>query len=75
MEESKKYIEDPNISVVVLTINSRKVFLTGEVVKPGPYTLLTPMTVLQLISLAGGLKDFADSGNIRVIRTEKGRTG
>jgi len=70
---SVKYIEDPNISVVVLTINSRKVFLTGEVVKPGPYALLAPTTVLQLISLAGGLKDFADGSNIRIIRTEKGR--
>jgi len=73
MEESKKYIEEPNISVVVMTINSRKVFLTGEVAKPGPYPLLAPTTVLQLISLAGGFKDFADSSNIRIVRTENGR--
>jgi polysaccharide export outer membrane protein len=74
MEDSKKYIEDPNVSVVVMTINSRKVFLTGEVVKPGPYSLLAPTTVLQLISLAGGFKDYANSSNIRIVRTEKGRT-
>jgi polysaccharide export outer membrane protein len=73
MEESKKYIEEPNISVVVMTINSRKVFLTGEVAKPGPYPLLTPTTVLQLIALAGGFKDYANTGNVRIVRNENGR--
>ena len=72
-EESKKYIEDPNLSVVVLEINSRRVFITGEVGKPGSYSLVAPTTVLQLIAMAGGLKDFADSDNILIISNEKGR--
>ena len=38
-EESKKYMEDANITVVVREINSRRVFITGEVNKPGPYPL------------------------------------
>ena len=38
-EESKKFMEDANITVVVRQINSRKVFITGEVNKPGPYPL------------------------------------
>src|SRR5437763_5414254 len=37
VEEAKKYVEDPSVTVVVKTINSRKVFITGEVRKPGPY--------------------------------------
>ena len=41
-EESKKYMEDANITVVVRQINSRKVFITGEVNKPGPYPLTSP---------------------------------
>jgi polysaccharide export outer membrane protein len=70
-EESKRFIEDPNVSVVVKTINSRKVFITGEIVKPGPYQLVGPMTVVQLIAMAGGLKDFADGENILIVRQEK----
>jgi polysaccharide export outer membrane protein len=72
VSESKKYIEDPNVTIVVKQINSRKVFITGEVVKPGPYPLNGPMTVVQLLALAGGLKDFADSNNIAILRTEDG---
>lgn len=72
-EESKKYLEDANVTVVVKQINSRKVYITGQVAKQGPYVLNVPTTVMQLISLAGGLQEFADSKNIVVIRTENGR--
>jgi polysaccharide export outer membrane protein len=71
--ESKRYFEDPNITVGVKEINSRKVFITGEVSKPGAYPLVGPMTVIQLIAMAGGLKDYADGSNITVIRTENGK--
>jgi polysaccharide export outer membrane protein len=72
-EEAKRFIEDPNVSVVVKQINSRKVFVTGEVLKPGPYLLTGPTTVLQMIAIAGGLKEYADSKHIVVMRTEAGR--
>jgi polysaccharide export outer membrane protein len=72
-EDSKKYIEDPSVTVVVKVINSRKVFITGEVGKPGPYPLVAPMTVLQLIALAGGLRDYAQTKKIVIVRTENGR--
>jgi polysaccharide export outer membrane protein len=72
--ESKRFFENPNVTVVVNQINSRKAFITGQIVKPGPYALTAPTTVLQLISMAGGLKDFADSKNIMIIRHENGRT-
>jgi polysaccharide export outer membrane protein len=72
-EESRRYIEDPNVTVVVHQINSRKVFITGEVSKPGPYPLTEPTTVLQLIAVAGGLRDYADSKKIVVVRNENGR--
>jgi polysaccharide biosynthesis/export protein len=70
---SKEYFEDPAVSVVVKQMNSRKVFITGEVSKPGPYPLVAPTTVLELISLAGGLKDYADRKNILIVRNENGR--
>jgi len=73
IEESKKYVEDPNVTVVVKQINSRKVFITGEVRKPGPYLLTSPTTVLQMISIAGGLGDFAKTDKIMVVRLENGK--
>jgi len=72
-EESKKYMEDASITVVVREINSRKVFITGEVNKPGPYPLTSATTVIQLISLAGGLRDYANAKNIMIMRSEGGR--
>lgn len=68
-----KYIEDPNVTIVVRQINSRRVFITGEIGKPGPYQLTPGMTVMQLIAMAGGLTEYADSKNILVMRTENGK--
>ena len=73
VEESKKYVEDPNVTVVVKQINSRRVFIAGEVRKPGPYALTAPTTVLQMLSIAGGLGDFAKSEKIIVVRVENGK--
>lgn len=72
-EESKKYMEDANITVVVRQINSRRVFITGEVNKPGPYPLTASTSVMQLIAMAGGLREYANSKKIIIMRTEKGR--
>jgi polysaccharide export outer membrane protein len=71
-QAATKFVEEPNVSVAVKQINSRKVFITGQVGKPSPYPLNGPMTVVQLISLAGGLLEYADEKNVRVLRTENG---
>jgi polysaccharide export outer membrane protein len=67
------YFGNPSATVVVKEIRSRKVFITGSVEKPGPYVLTAPTTVLQLIAMAGGLKDYADQRNIVVMRTTNGQ--
>lgn len=72
-ESAGRLIEEPTVTVVVKQINSRKVFVTGQVNKPGPYPLGGPTTVLQMIATAGGLLEYADSKKIRVMRTENGR--
>jgi polysaccharide export outer membrane protein len=72
-QEASNYLEDPNATVVVKQINSRKVFIAGEVEKPGPYSLTGPMTVLQLIANAGGFKEYARRDSIVIIRNEPGR--
>lgn len=70
---ASKFVEEPTVSVVVKAINSRKVFITGQVSKPGPYPLAGPTTVLQLISYAGGVAEYADKKKIIVLRNEGGR--
>ena len=71
---SGKYLTDPNVTIVVRQINSRKVFITGNVTMPDSYPLAGPRTVMQLIALAGGLTEYADSQNISIIRQEGGQT-
>jgi polysaccharide export outer membrane protein len=70
---ASKYVAEPNAAVVVKTINSRKAYITGNVIKPGGYPLADGMTVLQLIAVAGGLQEYADSKNIVLMRKEGGR--
>ena len=72
-KDSAKYFVDPNITVGVRIINSRKVFISGGVNKPGPYDLLIPLDVFSLISVAGGLKEYVSGKDIIIIRTEKGK--
>lgn len=73
IDVARKYVEEPNATVIVKEIKSRKVFITGQVEKPGPYPLTTSATILQLIAMAGGLKDFVDGKNIVVMRSHGGR--
>jgi polysaccharide export outer membrane protein len=50
------------------------VFITGEVAKPGAYPLVSTMTVMQLIAVAGGLNEFAEAKSISIMRVEGGKT-
>jgi polysaccharide export outer membrane protein len=68
-----KFVADPSVTIVVKQINSRKVFITGQVSKPGEYKLMAPTSVLQLIATAGGVAEYADVKNIHIVRTENGR--
>jgi polysaccharide export outer membrane protein len=72
-QAASRFVEEPTVSVVVKTINSRKVYITGMIGKSGAFPLTGPTTVLQLISMAGGLHEFADSKNIIINRVENGR--
>ena len=72
-EAASRFVEAPTVSIVVKQINSRKVYITGMIGKSGAFPLSGPTTVLQLISMAGGLNDFADAKNIIINRIENGR--
>jgi len=71
-EKLKKYIADPRVTVVVTAMNSRRVFVTGEVVHSGAMVLLPHMTVLQALSSAG-FTQFANLKDIYVLRTVNGQ--
>jgi polysaccharide biosynthesis/export protein len=71
-EKLKKYVADPRVTVVVTQINSKRVYMVGEVFHPGPMSLIANMTVLQALSSAG-LNQFANTKRIYVLRTENGK--
>jgi len=71
-EKLKKYIADPRVTVVVTAMNSRRIFVTGEVTHSGAIALLPGMTVLQALSSAG-FTQFANLKGIYLLRMENGR--
>jgi polysaccharide export outer membrane protein len=62
------YVVNAQVTVSVVEIRSRQVFITGQVGKPGAYPLIVPITVLQLIAQAGGLNTFANRKGIFILR-------
>ena len=68
----KKFITNPQVTVGVTEINSRRIFVTGEVSHAGAFPLIPNMTVLQALSSAGGFTQFARLKNIYVLRMEDG---
>jgi polysaccharide export outer membrane protein len=68
-----KYINNPQVTVTVMEINSRRVYVTGEVVRAGAIPLLPNMTVLQALSSSGGFTQFARIKNIYVLRLVDGK--
>lgn len=72
-EKLKRFIADPQVTVIVTQINSQRIYIMGEVGRPGAYPLLPGMTVLQALSNAGGFSLFAKLKDIYVIRVEDGK--
>jgi polysaccharide export outer membrane protein len=70
---AERFVEDPNVTVVVKEIRSRRVFITGMVARPGPYNITSPMTVVQLIAFAGGVLEYADAKSIVIMRSESSK--
>src|SRR5215831_9657178 len=58
-EKLKGFLTNPQVTVTVIEIRSKRAFITGEVARPGTYSLNAQTTVLQLIAQAGGFTPFA----------------
>lgn len=69
----KKFVTDPQVTVIVTTINSQRVYIMGEVTRAGAYPLLPNMTVLQALSSGGGFTQFAKITKIYVLRVDNGK--
>jgi polysaccharide export outer membrane protein len=67
-EKLKTYLPDPQVTVVVTKPEGNVAYVIGKVLKPGPVLLIGDTTVLQAISMAGGLDKFADASTIKVLR-------
>jgi polysaccharide export outer membrane protein len=72
-ERLKQFIENPNATVVVMEANSFKVYISGQISKPGIYRLRSDTTLAQIISMAGGLTEWANQKKIIIIRKESGK--
>ena len=72
-ESLKKYVTNPQVTVIVTQINSQRFYVTGEVNRAGAYPLLPNMTLLQGLTSAGGFTQFANQKKIFLLRTENGK--
>ena len=72
-ERLAKFLTDPNVTVVLAAINSKRIYVIGAVKKEGTLSYSYGMTVIQALSEAGGLNDYARRKKIYVLRTESGR--
>ena len=68
-----KYVRDSGATVIVKAVYSRKIYVIGEVAKPGPFLLGNEMNVIQAIGEAGGFLETAKKGDIAIVRIEGGK--
>src|SRR5581483_8274079 len=66
-----KYVVKPLVTVTVQEVGSKQYYMDGEVVRAGEYPLVVPTTILEAISKAGGLQEFANEKHIYVLRGDK----
>jgi len=73
IKKFKEFVDIPNVSVIVMEANSFKVYVSGEVKKPGVLLLRSETSILQIIPMAGGFTEWASENKIIVIRKEDGQ--
>jgi len=69
----KEYVEIPKVSVSVTAARNMKIYLLGNVARPGEIELTKPITVLEAISIAGGLNEWAKQSDLRLMRKINGQ--
>jgi polysaccharide biosynthesis/export protein len=72
-EKFKEFVEDPEVSVIVKTANSYKIYVLGKVTNSGMFTAKTPVSVVQAIAMAGGFTPFAKTGKLVILHRIAGK--
>jgi polysaccharide export outer membrane protein len=65
-------VQNPQVTVIVQEIRSRKFSISGEVNRPGAYPITGTLTVLDAVAMAGGLRDFANPKKMYILRPKEG---
>lgn len=73
MDKLKNFVNEPQVTVIVRSIRSRKVYLVGEVGHQGTFTINGDMTALELLAAAGGVGPFAKADSIYILREQNGK--
>jgi len=68
----KSYVNEPRVTVAVIEVASKMVYVTGEIARPGAYPLVGPVDILQLIAKAGGVTPYAHRKSMFVLRQVEG---
>jgi polysaccharide export outer membrane protein len=69
----REFVETPDVTIIVTEANSYKVYVQGEVKKPGVFRLRTETSLVQLIIMAEGFTDWANQKKITIMRKEGGK--
>src|SRR3954471_8637885 len=69
--ELKRFMEQPRVTVTVSQANSARVYVVGQMVRPGEFPLVGRMTVLKALALAGGFKEYAKPDSIVIVREDQ----
>ena len=68
-----RFIDQPVVTVSLVAVPKNEIYVIGQVARPGAFPAVQPLTVMQLLSLAGGLTPFADEDNIVILRRVDGK--
>lgn len=71
-KQLREYVSNPTVSVSVKQAQGYKIYVMGQVNRPGEFTAVRPVDVVQALSMAGGLNPFAAANSIKVLRRENG---
>ena len=67
-----QFVQNPQVTVSLAAPQGYRIYVIGQVQRPGPYAVMQPITVMQALSLAGGLTPFGDEDDIVIIRNADG---
>ncbi len=69
-----EFVKDVTVTVLLTQINSLRAYVIGKVNRPGQFPINQDTTVMQILTMAGGLNPYADEGKINILRQNGNET-